>query len=255
MGESQSCTATLMAKSFVDWWKDAGLQYLVESEPADWLAAESMSPAIVQDARIITTNEQALNQPVVTPASKRTAEWPANLKALFEAVQSDRSLPGNSYGPAIAAPIGLAEAKYMVISDFPEESELAAGTMGQLPLLQNMLRAAQIPFSSCFFASLSYTRPTSGALRDGDKAGLKDFIRHQIALVAPQSLLLLGTNTAELLLERDLMQARGRLHTINHNIGKMAALATFHPRTLARQPALKAKSWQDLQIFIREDRT
>lgn len=48
------------------------------------------------------------------------------------------------------------------------------------------------------------------------------------------------------------MDARGRLHDFNHDGGKLAAVATYHPRTLIARPALKAQAWQDLQMLANE---
>jgi uracil-DNA glycosylase len=241
--------AATAAQSCVDWWKLAGVDYLVEDQPVNWLAEASV--AKVEVAR--TAPKASIMASVTPPVAAPRAQWPDTLEALNVALQSDRSLPGNGHGVASALPAGQVSAEYMIIADFPDESELTAGQMGALPLLRNMLRAAGILPESCYFAALAYSRPTGGALRDGDKALLGEFIQHQIGLVAPQKIILLGNSAAEILLGTELMQARGNLGKINHVVRNMAALVTFHPRTLAAQPILKAKAWADLQMVMQED--
>jgi uracil-DNA glycosylase len=49
------------------------------------------------------------------------------------------------------------------------------------------------------------------------------------------------------------MAARQNLAKINHKDRKMAAVATFHPRTLLARPMLKAQAWKDLQMLLRSD--
>lgn len=241
--------AALTAQAIVDWWKLAGIEYLVEDNPVHWMAP-APAPTTTDPARpdmIRSAGAQATA--LVTPHSR---QWPITLCELESAIASDRLLPGNGYGAKSALPNGPAKPELMIISDFPEESEISAGKMGELPLLKNMLRAAEIAQPNCYFASLAYTRPTVGALKPQDKAILAAFIHHQIGLVMPQKILLLGSAVAELLLQIDVMQGRGQLLNINHDVGTMAAMATFHPRTLAVQPILKAKCWQDLQMLMRD---
>jgi uracil-DNA glycosylase len=251
MVATQNNDAAIAARSFIDWWKLAGVEYLVEDEPIDWLADAPAPLPEVELARPIA--KAPVSASVPQQASPRRTSWPDTLEALTAAVQADRTLPGNGHGVSSALPAGQVQAEYMIISDFPEESELAAGEMGALPLLQNILRAAGIVRESCFFSALAYSRPAGGALRDDDKSLLGDFIRHQIALIEPQKIILLGNSATDILLGTDLMQARGSLGKINHVVRNMAAVATFHPRTLAAQPILKAKAWADLQMLMQED--
>lgn len=243
--------SALAAQSFVDWWKMAGVDYWVEDAPIDWLAETPPAPPV--EAARPAARPVAAAEAIPAPVPRVKAEWPGTFDELRAALMTDRSLPGNNYGPAIALPDGNAGAETLVISDYPEESELAAGRMGAFPLLQNMLRATGITPDKCCIAALAYTRPASGSLRESDKSVLRDFIHHQIGLIAPQRILLLGTSVTGLLLDTDLMAARGKLQNINHVGGNKAALATFHPRTLFLQPILKAKAWADLQMFMQED--
>ena len=73
----------------------------------------------------------------------------------------------------------------MVVSDCPDEDDLAAGAILTGPtgtLLRNMLSAIGIDLDACYRASLSVTRPASGRLPAADMAGLADAMRGHIAL-------------------------------------------------------------------------
>jgi uracil-DNA glycosylase len=252
MAPTPSHDSVLAAQSFVDWWKMAGVEYLAGDQSVNWLE-EAPAPVERIQAKVAPPAKIAPAPAIAPPAPRPATDWPATLENLRDALRSGESLPGNRYSAARALPNGAASAAYMIISDYPEDSEIAAGEIGTIPLLKNMLRAANIAAETCYFASLASTRPASDAFREADKALLGEFMRHQIGLVAPQRLVLLGSNATEILLGVKMVEARGELRFINHDVGKMAALATFHPRTLIKQPIFKAKAWQDLQMIMQEN--
>jgi uracil-DNA glycosylase len=249
MRSVQNNSAVQQAQSYIEYWKMAGVDYLIADETTNWLAV-ALAKVKAEPIRPAARPTDVEKSPPLMPS---TAQWPRDLDALNAGLFADQTLPGTGYGRQVAKPKGAINAAYMVISDFPEESELAAGEMGSQRLLSNMLAAAGIAPDQCFFAALAYSRPTSGALPDGDKPVLAEFIRHQIGLVRPQTLLLLGTNATEMVMGKDLMNARGNLENINHDVHNMAALATFHPRTLAARPILKSQAWRDLQLIMQRD--
>jgi DNA polymerase len=174
----------------------------------------------------------------------------------MQAIAADPAIPGNGYGRQIAAPVVVAKSALMVLCDFPEEAELAAASLGTGPtgqLLKAMVRAMGFDATEVHIGALAHSRPASGAIPAQDSSLLADFARHQIALVKPQSLLLLGSTVSEILTGEDLMAARTNLRNFNHDGRNMAAVATFHPRTLLSRPILKAQAWQDLQALIKKD--
>ncbi len=246
---NSSADSALAAQSFIDWWKSAGVDYVIGEDAVNWLV-DAPPVAQVQSVKAAMI-EIPKSPPVPTPQLK--IEFPDTIELLCAAVKIDTSLPGNNYGTVRALPHWEAGAEYLVISDFPEESELSAEKMGELPLLKNMLRAAGITAEQCSFAALAYTRPASGSIKDQDKAAIGTFIQHQIGLFAPRQIIVLGNTAAELLLGQDMMSARGQLLNINHIVGNKAAIATFHPRTLAARPILKAQAWRDLQMLMKKD--
>lgn len=84
------------------------------------------------------------------------------------------------------------------------------------------------------------------------------FLHRHIALVRPKAMILLGAVAAKALLpEPDRSQALRRLRGVWRRVHipglptPCPALATYHPDYLARIPAAKAESWQDL-LRLRE---
>jgi uracil-DNA glycosylase len=244
---------TQLVQSMLAWWRDAGVDYVTDGEPMNWLSPEIAAPVVGRfvEAPVVT-------QPVIapSPAAPPVQAWPDDLAILKAMIRDRAGLPGLAYGGACAAPIGEAGATAMVIGDFPEEEEIAIGQFGAGPvakLLSNMLFAAQIIPDLTYTTALAHSRPATGALPKADLTNLAAFARHQIGLVKPKIIILFGSAACEALLGAELMNARGRLEIINHSDRNTAAVATFHPRTLMAQPQLKAQAWKDLQMVVRKD--
>ncbi len=243
----------MQADSYIAWWRDAGVEYLCADETTDWLAAPA-ARAEESPASQTGTSPASL-PPARRPLSDRE-DWPSNFSALMQAVATEPTMPGSGYSHRIAAPVAVPNAALMVICDFPEEAELAGGSLGLGPtgeLLKAMVRAMGIDAAKVHMGALAHSRPAGGALPSEDASLLADFARHQIAVVNPQKLLLLGSAVSEILNGEDLMTARANLRNFNHDGSNMAAAATFHPRTLLARPILKAQAWQDLQALMRKD--
>ncbi len=74
------------------------------------------------------------------------------------------------------------------------------------------------------------------------------FIERQIALIAPKILVLLGGTAANHLLGRNegITKLRGRWLSYQRPELEIAAMPTYHPAYLLRQPGLKREAWRDL---------
>lgn len=241
-----------MAESLLAWWRDAGVDYVTDGEPMNWLG-----PVVARPVPVIPA-ERALIEPVIAaPVAKAPVrEWPADWASLQAAIEGGSGLPGTAYGSRAIAPSGEIGATVLVIGDFPEEDEIAAGRYGAGSvgtLATNMLLAAEIVPDLTSITALAASRPAAASVAKSDLADLAAFARHQISLVAPKVVMLFGSAACEALLGEELMAVRGQLRFINHDDRKTAAVATFHPRTLMAQPQLKAQAWKDLQMLVRKD--
>ena len=253
-------TQEAAVESLISWWQLAGVEDWCAHQPVNWLEAPPAAPKLaprVKPALASAHAPQPGNAPVPghTPAATPTPPFPATLEALHERLRRTDDLPGTHYGQMRALPHGALQAPLMIISDCPDEDDLASGTIlsGTTgTLLRNMLSAIGIDLAACYRASLSVTRPPSGRLPVGDLPQLADLMRSHIALAAPANLLILGTAASEALVAQPIAGARAHLHEFNHDGGRKALVATYHPRTLLRRPHCKRPAWDDLQLLLKE---
>ncbi len=245
--QGQFATSDIV-NSLNSWWELAGVDIAVGDEAINWLALDA-KPEVVAPTPIKQAPQPEL--PV-----KALAEWPQNIEALRRLIADGAALPGNMFGNRAVAPVGPENAKLMVISDLPESDELAAGKLGSGAtgkLLERMLAAIGVNLTDCYWTTLATTIPAAGDLPDAVLPELAAFVRHQIDLVDPENIIILGSSACRALLGLELMEARANLQYFNHDGGKKAVLTTFHPRTLIARPQMKRQAWKDLQMFEKKD--
>lgn len=255
-GGPVSRKATKAAKSYLGWLADAGADMLVEDTPTSWLDASEekltfAEPKTQTDnappARKAQPPLQAENGEILLPS-----DWPDSMTALRDMLQAGAKLPGNHYGGRNIAIEDNAAAKLMLVLDLPERDDIQAGRLAsgaQSVLLSNMMAAIGVDMAQCHIAALASTRPATGMLPEEDLPLLAQFLGHQVSLIKPQQLILFGSSVSGALLGAELMNARGNLHYFNHSDENVAALTTFHPRTLLARPQMKAQAWKDLQML------
>jgi DNA polymerase len=247
MEQQGQLAASKMVTSLTNWWELAGVDSAVGEMPINWLEEEPMVPPLP---------DQTASVPVVkdAPDVQPKIDWPAGLEDLKVAILRGDSLPGNDFGNVFVSPSGIAANGVMVISDLPDEDETAAAVLGSGKtgiLLTRMLAAIDIDLRDCYWTALATTIPPTGEVPENALKELAAFCQHQMAIVRPSALILLGSSASKALLDQELMKARQNLGNINHDGRNMAVLTTFHPRTLIARPALKAQAWKDLQMFAK----
>ena len=248
MDQQGQFAASKMVESLNSWWELAGVDAAVGNEAIDWLVLDAKPEAVTPPS------VKAAAQPELPVEPK--LEWPQDIEALRSVIAGGAALPGNAFGNRPVAPVGPANAKPMVISDLPDGDELAAGKLGSGAtgkLLERMMAAIGVDLADCYWTVLATTIPATGELPEATLLELADFVRHQIDLVDPERIIVLGSSACRALLGMELMEARGVLRDINYIGGKKAALTTFHPRTLLARPQMKAQAWKDLQMFVKKD--
>ncbi len=233
MGADQHYDWTAAAASALEWWREAGVDVLVEDSPRDWLAA----PVRVAPAAPVEVAPQAM---------------PATLAAFLD-WRRGADMPDAGWSGAAIACDGPDAAELMILSDCPDRDDegklLSGGAAGRL--FARMLAAIGSERSAVHVAALCARRPTAGRVPQDAHARLGEIARHHVALVRPKRLLVLGDATARALFGAHLAEARGRLHFVNHDAGKVRAVATYHPRFLLEKPGCKAESWRDLRLLMR----
>lgn len=246
MEERGETAAFAVVESFTGWWELAGVDSAVGESAINWLSDDVTANASRPPVESAIASKQP--EPVETP----TIAWPSDITTLREMVVNGAPLPGNNFGPVRTAPIGPLNPEVMVVSDIPDiwyESDANTPTSANANLLRRMMAAIGIDITECYCSWLASSMPSTAEVPEQSLPELADFMRYQIKLVRPKSLVILGSAACQALLGEQLMNARAQLRNVNHDGRNMTALTTFHPRTLIARPAMKAQAWRDLQMF------
>ncbi|HEX8445611.1 MAG TPA: uracil-DNA glycosylase family protein [Sphingomonas sp.] len=244
------------ALSALRWWRDAGVDMLVDDSPRDWLRpAAQITPVTRVDAAVTRVDAApapapTVREPLAQPAP--AAALPATLAAFSSWCADPAVFP--ELGPGRICASGDPAAGVMLLVDMPEPDDsdaglLLSGTLGRL--FDRILAAIGRDRASVYVAALCPARPAGGRIAPATSAGLIRAARHHVALAAPKVLLLMGKE-AITAFGLDWPQARGHSHKINHEGGMTTAVATFHPRMLPQSPARKADLWADLRLLQEE---
>ncbi len=249
---------------------------LPTSAPASGAAAASPaapSPAAATAPRPAAPATPAAvpQRPAVSLASAGTAtaatmDWPS----LRSAVADCRACGLCDSRRQTVFGVGHLRAHCMVVGEAPGEHEDACGEpfvgeSGQL--LDRMLRALGLsrnpaaapgrpdqtpadaplddPAHQVYIANTLKCRPPRNRNPSPQElATCQPFLQRQVALVQPRVILAMGRFAVQSLLGSDepIGRLRGRLHSW-HGV---PLVVTYHPAYLLRQPADKAKAWDDL---------
>ncbi len=236
-------TTEAMNASTLRWWRDAGVDVMIDETPRQWLIAPAGRPQArvpAQDARAIA--------PTV-PVAPAAAPLPATRDALVTWLVTAPEVTEGGSPERRVAPSGDPAAELMVLADFPDSDDadaghLLSGTVGDL--FDKMLAAIELDRSKIYLASLAPGRPPTGQLNDVALAALSPIARHHIALVAPKRLWLLGLAASRAILGISDVQAHGKLHLVNLNGRMIDTVVTAHPRFLTDQDK-KRRAWTEMQ--------
>ena len=149
---------------------------------------------------------------------------------------------------------GHRQAHCMVVGEAPGEQEDLAGEPFVGPsgqLLDRMLaalgltRADAEPARQVYIANTLKCRPPLNRNPlAGELATCQPFLERQVALVQPRVIVAMGRFAVQSLLGSD--QAIGKLRGRLHQWHGVPLVVTYHPAYLLRQPADKARAWDDL---------
>ncbi len=246
--------------SYLDFWRMSGVDYTFDDAAMDWFEHSKQAvnvqiapPQSNKDSTKI--NEKSNHEPDATKTYLIAKnKWPDTLDALHQQIAAGVAFPGNTYGRKIAQQSGKTSPALMVLGDVPEidDTELGGLEKGRCGQMAAALgRAISINHDEIYYSALATTRPGSGALPDEQRSELLAFALHCISIIQPKVLLIFGPYAGQMILNADFMAVRGRLLNVNHKGGNVAALTTFHPRTLLTNSTLKSVVWQDLQMLAK----
>ncbi len=222
------------ALAVLDWWRQSGVDALIDERPRDWLAPP----------RSIGGNHRRQR--------RRLSPLAAIVWTRAVAYMSDCASPDE--GPPIL-PAGNPNAGLMLLSAMPTafdtpQTGLFAGREGRL--LDAMLGAIGRDRASSYLATLAPHRPAGGRIDGAALAEHLELARRHIALAAPRAVLLLGEDAARAMLGLRLAAARRRTHQIDFDGVTVNVVVTFHPQMLLERPASKADCWADLRRLLEE---
>lgn len=151
--------------------------------------------------------------------------------------------------------VGHQQAHWMIVGEAPGEQEddrgePFVGKAGQL--LDNMLAALGLsraaegePAERVFIANVLKCRPPGNRNPMPDEvARCAPFLERQVALLRPRLILALGRFAVNALLASD--EPIGRLRGRVHRYRGVPVVVSYHPAYLLRNPADKARAWDDL---------
>lgn len=227
------------AASALQWWRDAGVDVLVDDAPRDWTARAAAPVG---------------NEPVRGPV-RAEPEPEAPLPATLEAFLDWRfaaGAPEAVSGEPLVLPEGDPASPLMVVTDLPDfdggSPALLGGAAGAL--FDRILAAIGQSRESIYLVPLCATRPITGQVPRELEEKLGEMLRHHVGLTTPARLLLLGQSASRAILGTGPARRQDCFTPFNHSGGQSLAIATFHPRFLLNKPAAKADAWKDLQLLI-----
>ncbi len=147
---------------------------------------------------------------------------------------------------------GVEKARIMLIGEAPGRDEDLAGKPFVGPagqLLDKMLASIGLDESTVHITNVVYWRPPGNRTPTPQEVQVcEPFLERQIALVAPEVVLLLGGAAAKQVLDSQdgIMRLRGKWRDLEKGGKRYRAIATLHPAYLLRTPNAKKQAWRDL---------
>ena len=152
---------------------------------------------------------------------------------------------------------GHPRAHWLIVGEAPGEQEDALGEpfVGESGLLlDRMLRALGLsreagetpdPARQVYIANTLKCRPPGNRNPTAQElAACQPYLERQVTLVQPRVILAMGRSAVQALLGSS--EPLGRLRGRVHDWRGVPLVVTYHPAYLLRQPAEKARAWEDL---------
>ena len=236
----------------LEWQLAAGVDEVVGFEPTDRFAPppERKAPAAPPPA---PRAAPASVRPTAAPeASAGDVARTTDLGALRELLLAFDGCALKKTATSTVFGEGPAGARLMIVGEAPGADEDRQGRPFVGPsgrLLELMLAAIGLGREEVYIANTVYWRPPGNRTPSAEEVeACRPFVDRQIALVAPEVLMLAGAAAARTLLgtTEGIMRLRGQWRRFATPDGPVDVMPTFHPAFLLRSPARKREAWRDL---------
>jgi len=238
------------------------------TEPDESLAAPAPTASALPPHATAAEPVAAPRPPAAPPAAAPPAARPIAVRSAANAAPADH-LDWPALQAAVQActacslcetrrntvfGVGHQQAHCMIVGEAPGEQEDLqgepfVGAAGQL--LDRMLfalgltRQAESPARQVFIANTLKCRPPRNRNPAPEElAACQPYLQRQVALVQPRVIIAMGRFAVQSLLGTD--EPIGKLRGRVHDWQGVPLVVTYHPAYLLRQPADKARAWDDL---------
>lgn len=283
---SAKALAPAEVAALLHFYADAGVDWLLEDEPVDRIAAfaaqQAAHAAQQRDRAPAPTDSPQSGQrraggerAAPTPMARSSAPSAAIAIPDAEAVAAARSAAASAHtledlkhalegfggcnlkngARSTVFTDGNPSAGVMVIGPMPTADDDRdgvpfSGRQGQL--LDRMLAAIGLSRQTALISNVVPWRPPGNRPPSPAEMDIcRPFIERQIELAAPKHLLLLGNFTVRFFFGEDgtIFNLRGEWRDLSFGTMTVPALASLHPQDLLTAPANKALAWRDLLLF------
>lgn len=245
------------------WYLEAGVDEAVGEVPVNRFtmpppaAAPSPKPVAVPE-KPAAKPQQHLHQPRAQGPS--IAAGTKTLDELRAALQNLEGCALKATATQLVFADGNPEARVMFVGEAPgaDEDRIGRPFVGQAGrLLDKMLASIGLDRKTAYITNLLPWRPPGNRTPTPQEVALLlPFLERHIELADPQFLVLLGGTAAQAVLAKPegITKLRGKwFDYATPGLSRpLAALATFHPAYLLRQPAQKREAWRDLLMLRRK---
>ncbi len=241
------------AESLISWWRDAGVDVLIDEQPRNWLADAKPVAKPVPVSPGHAKVGRASPGPTSPAPARLAPALPETLQQLLEWMTTDVETLSDYPVRQRLRPEGDPGNNPMIVTDVPERGDTAAGHLlsGEIgALFDRMIAAWKTDRARIYLTAMAPARPASGQIDPISLELLGPILVRHIQLAAPKKLWLMGEAASRAVLGTNVAEATGRLHHINYGGVRVDAIATLHPRVLLREPKSKARVWEDMQRLI-----
>jgi DNA polymerase len=264
------------ARELLDFYREAGVDALLEETPTDRFASDRASAAPAARAEVARPKAEASTGVTARPvpareregAGRSAASVPASPDAAVMAARAAaksaasleelRALLERFEGCALRTTAtqlvfadGNPQARVMFVGEAPGRDEDIEGLpfVGRSgKLLDRMMAAIGLDRTSVYIANIVPWRPPGNRTPTPQESAIcLPFTLRQIELADPDILICLGNpSTQTLLNSKDgILKTRGRWFPFHTGTREIRAMATLHPAYLLRQPLQKRLAWRD----------